>query len=222
MVDGKGGIASTYLVATQNELPVEEQSQLYSNNQEIINKRMEYILEQLNRFMGIKKYRALVDPTGTYIGHIDCWAKFLSSDSILIAKSEDSTVNKGLDRIAAHFENQGYTVFRILCQDIYLPGNPASVTTAAYTNSLILNKEVFVPIAGEPFKKYDDDAIQVYKNALPGYQITGVPCQPGYPWLGTDALHCRTRGVPREVVNNWLESQKAVRPQDNLNAKSLC
>ena len=26
------------------------------------------------------------------------------------------------------------------------------------------------------------------------------------PWLGTDAMHCRTRGVPRAVVDTWLTS----------------
>jgi agmatine deiminase len=26
------------------------------------------------------------------------------------------------------------------------------------------------------------------------------------PWLGTDALHCRTNAIPRKVVDNWLKS----------------
>ena len=46
-----------------------------------------------------------------------------------------------------------------------------------------------------------------YRDAMPGYTIVGIIGKPENPWYGTDALHCRTRGVPRAVVNNWLKSQ---------------
>ena len=41
---------------------------------------------------------------------------------------------------------------------------------------------------------------------MPDHTIVGIESKPEFPWLGTDAMHCRTRGVPRDVVNNWLKS----------------
>ena len=58
-----------------------------------------------------------------------------------------------------------------------------------YTNSLILNNKVFVPIMNS---SWDDDAIAVYEEALPNHEILGFT---GY-WQSTDALHCRVKGIP--------------------------
>ncbi|CAH2904750.1 MAG: hypothetical protein PPHEMADM_5618 [uncultured Paraburkholderia sp.] len=30
--------------------------------------------------------------------------------------------------------------------------------------------------------------------------------KPGFSWLGTDAMHCRTRAIPRKVIDNWQAS----------------
>jgi len=208
MVTGDGIIASSYLVATQNELPVTEEEQTTDPCADQIEQRMQYILEQLNRFMGIHTYHVLSDPSGSYIGHIDCWGKFLADRKVLIAESQHKEINQAYDAISASFEQEGFEVYRVLCQDIYVPNADTPATTAAYTNCLILNKHVYVPMAGGNYKEYDDKAIAKYQEALPDYTIVGIIGKPEAPWLGTDALHCRTRGVPRTVVENWLNSQK--------------
>lgn len=207
MVTGNGIIASSYLVATQNELPVESEEQVTTPDATTIKKRMEYIMNQCNRFLGAKKYIVLTDPTGTYIGHIDCWGKFLAPDKVLIAQSQDKKTNEAFDGISDFFKKEGFEVFRVMCQDIYVPIADTPSTTAAYTNSLILNEHVYVPIAGGEYKKFDDEALNVYRKALPGYEVVGILGKPEFPWLGTDAMHCRTMGVPREVIDNWLKSQ---------------
>lgn len=208
MVNGEGIIASSYLVATQNELPVEKQSRIQKPTPKNIEKRMKYILEQLNRFMGINKYHVLADPTGTYIGHIDCWGKYLSSSKVLIAQSQDKKINKGLDEISKSFEKEGFVVYRVMCQDVYIPIADTPATTAAYTNSLILNDYVYVPMAGKGYESFDKAAIKAYEKALPEHKVIGIIGKEQTPWLGTDAMHCRTRGVPRDVVDNWLKSLK--------------
>jgi len=70
-----------------------------------------------------------------------------------------------------------YEIYRV-----YTPQNQP------YTNSLILNHKVFVPITGS---SWDDDAIAVYEEAMPGYEIHGFTGS----WESTDALHCRTKGM---------------------------
>jgi agmatine/peptidylarginine deiminase len=208
MVTGDGILASSYLVATQNELPVPKHDQTTNPSAKVIAQRMEYILEQFNRFLGVHTYHVLSDPTGTYIGHIDCWGKFLADRRVLIADSEDPQVSKAFGDIAATFAAEGFEVTRVMCQDTYIPqANPPAATTAAYTNSLILNDHVYVPLSGPPHEAQDAAAIEAYQSALPEHSIVGIPSKPDTPWLGTDALHCRTHEVPREVVDNWLESQ---------------
>lgn len=207
MVTGDGIIASSYLVATQNEIPTDSESQDTQPDPSNIEKRMKYITDQCNRFLGIHEYIVLTDPTGTYIGHIDCWGKFLAPKKVLIARSQDAATNEAFDGIASFFELRGFEVFRVMCQNIYVPIADSPATTAAYTNSLILNDHVYVPIAGGEYSQFDNEALEVYRAALPEHRVIGIPGKPEFPWLGTDAMHCRTRGVPREVVNNWLKSQ---------------
>jgi agmatine/peptidylarginine deiminase len=206
MVTSKGKIASSYLVAVQNELPSDKQSNDTARCAEDFEKRMTYILEQFNRFMGLSEYHVLADPTGTYIGHIDCWGKFLADDIVLIAQSQDPKINTAFDAVSKSFEADGFKVARVMCQDSYVPIADDPSTTAAYTNSLILNDHVYVPLSGGAYKPFDDAAIKAYQAALPKHKIIGIDGKPEFPWLGTDAMHCRTRGVPREVVNNWLKA----------------
>lgn len=213
MATSNGVIASSYLVATQNELP--EDNDPENPNNKNIEERMKYIMEQTNRFLGANTYHVLTDPTGTYIGHIDCWGKFLSDDKIMIAQSNNAEINKGLDAIADFFSNQlvgkgekKFEVYRVTCPNIYVANeSEESVTTAPYTNSLILNNHVYVPLCGN--KDFDKAAIEAYKMALPDYKIVGIIGKPKTPWLGTDALHCRTNAIPRTIVERWLESQKS-------------
>ncbi len=220
MVTGNGIIASSYLVATQNELPIDNESRITKPCEKQIEQRMEYILEQLNRFMGIDTYHVLTDPSGTYIGHIDCWGKFLAPKKILIAKSQDDKVNKAFDNIAESFKKEGFKVYRVMCQDVYIPGQDEPATTAAYTNSLILNDHVYVPVAGGKYKKYDKEALSVYSKALPDHKVIGIEGKKEFPWLGTDAMHCRTRGIPRGVVDNWIKANQ--QPSDNEYMSAKC
>jgi agmatine/peptidylarginine deiminase len=197
MTTGDGFVASSYLVARQNEVP----------GPDTIDNRMEYITSQKHRFFGIDRYLVLTDPSGTYIGHIDCWAKLLDRRSVLIARSPDPAIDKAYDGIAAEFAALDFTVHRVLCPLVDVPGD-AKPTAAPYCNSLILNDEVYVPLAAVGQDKANADALDVYRAALPDHHIFGIVGKPDDPWRGTDALHCRTCGVPRRAVEHWLRSQR--------------
>ena len=65
---------------------------------------------------------------------------------------------------------------------------------APYTNSLILNHSVYVPMGDNA--SYNQGALEVYQEAMPGYNIVPVYNNDwSIGWENTDALHCRTRGV---------------------------
>ncbi len=167
MTDGQGIAISTTLVWEENPG--------YSHAQ---------INQMVNQYLGITTYHVVPDVNGEYIKHIDCWGKLLSPDTILIR--EVPTSHSQYDEIEAavdYFESQTscygapYHVVRV-----YTPNDQP------YTNSLILNNKVLVPITGS---QWDDDAILSYQEAMPGYEVLGFTGS----WDSTDALHCRAMGI---------------------------
>jgi hypothetical protein len=64
----------------------------------------------------------------------------------------------------------------------------------AYTNSLILNRKVLVPLYGIPA---DRDALETWREAMPGYQVVGFEHHGSWleRWMAFDALHCRVRAI---------------------------
>ncbi len=172
MCDGLGVGSSTDLVYDEN--PTQTPAQ--------INDRM-------FNYLGIDTFRVVPDPNiSSTIDHIDCWAKFLAPDKILIRQTlpNDPEYN-ALESAAAYWSQQtcsygyNYRVFRV-----------KTPQDQPYSNSVILNNKVLVPFMNSA---WDDSAKAVYEAAMPGYTVIGFTGQPSTPWLSTDALHCRVMGI---------------------------
>ena len=177
MEDGRGHGVSDDLVFQENQ-------QDYGINEATVRQRM-------HDYLGIDPYHVTIDPQGDYIAHVDCWGKYLAPDKILIAQLPQSNPRyQYYEQVAEYFETTNccwgypYHVYRVQ--------EPGGYTLAPYTNSLILNKTVYVPMGSN--NTYNQDAIAVYQEAMPGYEIVGVNGGSA-GWENTDALHCRTRGV---------------------------
>lgn len=167
MTDGQG-------VSSSSELVWEENPSLTPAD----------INQMVDDYLGIGNYHVIPDPNNSYIDHIDCWGKFLDIDKVLIREVPSSHAQYDeIEATAAYYASQisaygyPYQVFRV-----YTPNDQP------YTNSLILNEKVIVPIMGS---SWDDDALQAYQDAMPGYEIVGHTGS----WESTDALHCRTKGI---------------------------
>ena len=175
MEDGRGHGVSDNLVLSENG----------NNETNVRNKMRDYL--------GIDPYHITIDPQGDYIAHVDCWGKYLAPDKILIAQVPQNDAHySDYEEVANYFATTNccwgypYRVYRV-----YEPGGG---TLAPYTNSLILNKTVYVPMGTS--STYNNQALAVYQEALPGYEIIGVTNNDwNIGWQNTDALHCRTRGV---------------------------
>jgi hypothetical protein len=64
---------------------------------------------------------------------------------------------------------------------------------ANYTNALILNQKVYVPLFGIAG---DKPALETWRAAMPGYEVCGFEFSQGEDsWSYTDSLHCRTRAI---------------------------
>ncbi len=121
------------------------------------------------------------------IHHIDCWAKLLDPTTILIKDVSPGhpsyhLLNARADFLATQMSAWGrpYTIVRVFC--------PSGYPETAYTNSIILNNKVFVPISNS---SWDTTALRIYQEAMPGYEILGFYGS----WYDNDAIHCRIMGV---------------------------
>ncbi len=176
MCNGYNDAVSTNLVLSENSISQSE------------------IEQKMQDYLGIENYHITIDPPNDYIAHVDCWGKYLDVDKILIGQVPESDERyEDYEAVAGYFENTNcpygypYKVYRVY--------TPIGSQTVPYSNSLILNGKVFVPQTGS---QYDDDAIAVYQDAMPGYEIIGVYSS---GWYNTDALHCRTHGIAdREML----------------------
>ncbi|NOR87349.1 MAG: T9SS type A sorting domain-containing protein [Bacteroidales bacterium] len=172
MCDGFGIAAQTELVYQENTI---------SNNQ---------VDQYMEDYLGVTENYVINDPLDDYIMHIDCWGKFLDSDKVLIAEVPESDYRyEDYEAAAAYFATRncayGYPweVIRV-----YAPGD---YPYTPYTNALILNNKVFLPITGS---MHDDAAIATWEEAMPGYEI--IPIMDGsYDWINSDALHCRVHEI---------------------------
>ncbi len=166
-----------YNQAVCTDLVLEENEELTTDE---INQKME-------DYLGVTNFHITTDPLGDYIKHVDCWGKYLDVDKIIISRVPESHyLFDEYEQVADYFANvtSSYgTPMQVFRCDI-----PGDYQATPFTNSLILNGKVFIPVTGT---SYDDAAIAVYENAMPGYEIIRVNPGPK-SWLNTDALHCRT------------------------------
>jgi len=144
----------------------------------------------VNNYTGINNYQIVSNFESYGIQHIDCVAKLLDEETVLIKRlpfwhPEYDMVETIAQQFAAMTNCFGrpYKIHRVVS------GSYSGNSTAAYTNSLILNNRVYVPLFGIDT---DDDALQAYADAMPGYEIIGIYYN---AWYSYDALHCRTMGI---------------------------
>lgn len=143
----------------------------------------------MNAYWGIQTYYTFNDPLQSYINHIDCYAKFLSEEKVVVIRNgyDDAALNQLANYIATltNCYGRNYEVVRLNC--------PLSPDSAAYVNSLILNNKVYVPITGNT--TYDTAALNFYEREMPGYDAVGFQYAGASGFEPTDAIHCRTMAI---------------------------
>lgn len=153
----------------------------------------------LKEKLGIKRHVVFPNYEKIGIQHIDCAIKPLDEETILVMRApKDHHEYTIIEEIAQ--ELQGLTnaygrPYKIVRIDT---GRYKDEMVAAYTNSLILNKRVFVPLYGIP---KDKQALKTWQEAMPGYEVIGfendipVPVMGYKGWQSFDGLHCRVRAI---------------------------
>ncbi len=194
MTDGEGTAFSTCILTNENRFDGVPDEKFLQLNKELL---------------GIKQYNILSNFEKKGIQHIDCFMKLLDEERILVAQPPndhrlrsiyENIVNNELSKLRTVY-NRPYQILRI---DSY---RYRDEELTAYTNALILNKTVYVPLFGITG---DSIALKRWADVMPGYKIKGFEfkledepvitdrMKKNYHdigWNEADALHCRTRAV---------------------------
>jgi len=180
LVDGHGTIFSTCTMLNENRrLGITE----------------DVFFAEVSQNLGISRYVVVPNFETFGIQHIDCFLKPLDEERILVARPpEGHSHSERAEAIVRELETlttvhgRAYEILRIDTPPYWRNFMPA------YTNSLILNRKVLVPLFGIPA---DQQALDTWRRAMPGYEVIGFEHdQEGAEgWLWFDALHCRVRSV---------------------------
>ncbi len=146
----------------------------------------DWVDSQMEVYLGVDDYVTFDDPQSSYIDHIDCWAKMLSPGRVMVLQvpswhGDYDELEAAADLLAQTESPYGvpWEVYRVY----------SSSGDEGYTNSLVCNDHVYVPLFDTD---NDSAALLAYEQAMPGYTVEGFEY---YDWEPTDALHCRTRNV---------------------------
>ncbi len=203
MTDGYGMGFSTELMVNENNMSQDQ------------------FLLDVSEHLSLDTYHILDNPNVSSIQHIDCMAKLTGPETVIIKQVPESSPEYDcIENFASAFNSMStfygrpFKVHRLFCPSIN-GGSWETNPVAAYTNSLILNNKVLVPQYGI---LADQQALETYRNAMPGYDIIGFDGATGSPWYGEDALHCRTMGVfDPEMIHLSHKSIRSEEIESNSN-----
>ena len=169
----------------------------------------EKFFHDVRQLLGLEKYNIISNFEEDGIQHIDCYMKLLDEERILVMRPPaDHPAFDQYEGIVNHeltlLKNAWGRPYEILRLDT---DRFAHDELAAYSNALILNKVVYVPLFGI---SQDSMAMKQWQSALPGYTIKGFEFSIAdessldpeakihykrIGWRGGDALHCRVRAI---------------------------
>jgi agmatine deiminase len=144
--------------------------------------------------LGVQQFHIVPNFQRFGIQHIDCVMKLLDEERILVRRAPpDHPACPHIERVVCELSRltsvsgRPYQLLRIDTPR-YSKGKLAN-----YTNALIVNRTVFVPLFGIPA---DAAALGTWRQAMPGYEVLGFEHRAGAKgWSSSDALHCRVRGI---------------------------
>lgn len=155
-------------------------------------------------YCGLQRYVKMDTLLYDEIHHIDMHMKLLDEETILIGQypsgaSDYPRIENTVSYLRSLTDCYGRP-YRIIRMPMPPDGSgryPPQSNYLTYTNSLIINKTVLVPIYGLPG---DAAALQVYRDIMTGYRVMGFDCNAIISQLG--AIHCITKEIGvREPVH---------------------
>ncbi len=171
-------------------------------------------------YLGIDRYIKMPELPYDNISHIDMHMKLLNEETFLVGQfptgvSDGPYIESNLQNLLNNHMsvyNRPYKVVRIPMVPSSSGNYPPNASYRTYTNSIILNNLVLVPTYGHYL---DTQALQIYQDAMPGYEIVGINMDNVISASG--AIHCIVREIAAEdpilfahaspdTISAWQES----------------
>jgi agmatine/peptidylarginine deiminase len=208
LVDGHGTAFSTCVMMREN--------------QEYFGLTQEEFFRAVETQLGIKNY--VIVPNFEWFGiqHIDCLLKPLDEETLLVKRlPEGHPDHEPIEEIVKTLSGlmnpygRPYRIPRIDTPPYFMGHYVAN-----YTNSLILNRKVLVPLFGIPA---DERALATFRELMPGYEVIGFENEGRWGWNWLDALHCRVRAVwdPKMLYMSHKRIDDRVRPAESYPVEVL-
>jgi agmatine deiminase len=150
-------------------------------------------------YMGIDRYIKMDELPYDNISHLDMHMKLLDEETLLVAEfpngvSDGPYIETNLNWLLENHQTcyeRDYQVVRIPMVPASNGNYPPQSHYRTFTNSLILNDLVMVPQYYNTV--LNNQAIAVYQQAMPGYDIVGINMENVIPASG--AIHCISREI---------------------------
>lgn len=208
MVDGNGTGFSSKLILNENTSKTEAQ-----------------IDTMMKSYMGLNRYILMNTLPYDQIHHIDMHMKLLDEETLLVGQypagvADGPQIDSNVKYIQNNFltcYGKPYKIVRIPMPPSTSGQYPPSGDYFTYTNSLIVNKTVIVPIYG---LSQDTTALRIYREAMPGYKVVGIQCSSIITQLG--AIHCITKEIgvyePVFISHSGIRSATTLMPNYEVKA----
>jgi agmatine/peptidylarginine deiminase len=178
--------------------------------------------EAAKTLLGFDNYVVVPNYEWFGIQHIDCLIKPLDAETLLVKRvPEGHPDHRPIEAIVALLSElktpygRPYRIVRIDAAPYYMGHHVAN-----YTNSLILNRKIFVPLFGVAT---DESALATFRKAMPGYEVIGYEYEDAFGWIWYDALHCRVRAVwdPKMLYMSHERIRDGVTPAESYRVEVL-
>lgn len=215
MADGMGTAFASKLILEENEP---------GNPYGVSPKSEAEIDDIMFEFQGITNYIKMDQVPYDPIDHIDMHMKLLDEQTILVSKyppgvADGPQIEANIDYVTSNFQTPFGTDYKIKWIDAppSTGGNypDSGGLYRTYTNSVFVNGTVIVPTYRP---EVDDEALALYQELLPGYNIVGIDVDnSGENLISLNgAIHCITHAIgvsdplwivhqPIEVSNTHLD-----------------
>ncbi len=157
---------------------------------------------RLESWLGAERLIIVDEEPGDLLGHINHF-KFISPQKMLVGLPEEknSPLFKYYKNLQRLFTKCGYEVITMPCPtgaSYFLPDG-GRTAHGLYANSLMMNHRILVCQYGRGLEKYDEQAIEIYRKALPDYKIIPIDCS--ILANGGGGVNCTTHEIPD--ITSW-------------------
>ena len=177
-----------------------------------INEGREFIKQQFQKFCNIKELAVLQPLENESTRHVDMFGTFLASDLFLMAKLDprnDPRNAQILDANAARLAKLKVNGKPLRVERIQVPPRRGK-HWSPYTNVILTDRIVLIPILDSDPRGYQEQAIRVYKRLLPNHHVDTI----NFSTMGKleGSLHCLSCNVPSfaKLPNNILSFKDAL------------